>query len=126
MDAIRAFRIAVKGVMSPFFASGSSGFIHGAVIHPVAVGVLENGDKRAGVALPRLVERDDHLARHGLVEDPLRAAFEAVHQNIVEKQFAAVADVHSVCGQCRTTQRGETNQEQVVCFHGWVTSFPQT
>jgi hypothetical protein len=53
---------------------------------------LEDCSGKAGVTLPRLVKSDHHLARHWAMEDPLCTAFETVHQEIVEEQFAPVAD----------------------------------
>jgi hypothetical protein len=62
------------------------------IIHSVNVAIPEDHAIATGIALPRLVEFHDHLARHGVVKHPLRAAFEAAHHEIVEEQFAAAVD----------------------------------
>ena len=77
MDAVPALRVAGE--------AGLLAGVHRPIIHSVNVAIPEDHAIATGIALPRLVEFHDHLARHGVVKDALRAAHHALDHDIVQK-----------------------------------------
>jgi hypothetical protein len=86
MYAVRAFGVTGKsrGILA----------ILGPIIHPVTVPVPEDDAVTTGIAFPRLVKSDDHLARHRPVKDTLSPALHTVHHQIVKKQLPATFNLY--------------------------------